>query len=665
MKHLLTRLALLTFALPFAAAQGPDCSAPVALAGLGTFAFNTTGMTSSGFNGGGSCSSGANSVNQDGFFLWTAPASGAYQFDTNGTAWDTKLAIHSGSGCAASCIGYDDDGGTGFQSEIYVTGLVGGQPYLIQVGGYGNYSGPGVLNIQSDPCGGTDGLEDNDTCQTAWPVVPGTYTGLIVTAADPDFYEVMVPAGYRLDVATFATNAANTDVRTFDLNCNFIQFPNEPFHFQNTTAAPILLRWEVKRAAFSSEPCSVYDMDVALGPDVCQTSDVFDPNDSCQTAAVLGTGTYTGLIVSTPDRDFYRVDVPPGQILQVSWQSSNGTDLDMDLHIGACGLGTAVAGNFFHVNTGTQPEMVVFEPYNTTWQFPCSEYSLDVYVGPNPCNAPDDAYEPNNSCATATPMGNGTYPGLVCKQGNDDDFSFTVDAGATVTCGILFADITADLDIYLYEASNVACGTNTWSQTLDYGLSTTDDEWVTWTNTTGAPVDLVLEVDFWGEGLQTCNTYDLVIAGTGTGQLSTFCDPANSNSTGAPTMLSGTVGTGSGSGLRLEASGGPVDQFGYFLVGDLAVDPGLPVSQGRLCVSGQIGRYNLTGASTSVGRFNVFGVLINQVGTSSTGTGFDVPVSLPFAGNPSIAAGDTWYFQLWHRENGGQANFSNGLAVTF
>ncbi|MEZ5976287.1 MAG: hypothetical protein R3E96_16035 [Planctomycetota bacterium] len=145
-------------------------------------------------------------------------------------------------------------------------------------------------------------------------------------------------------------------MRTFTADCNFIQFPNEPFHFQNTTAAPILLRWEVKRAAFSSEPCSVYDMDVALGPDVCQTAMSSTPMTPARRRRCRDRHVHW-LDRFDAGWDFYRVDVPPGQILQVSWQSSNGTDLDMDLHIGACGLGTAVAGNFFHVNTGTQPEM--------------------------------------------------------------------------------------------------------------------------------------------------------------------------------------------------------------------------------------------------------------------------------------------------------------------
>ncbi|HRV82677.1 MAG TPA: hypothetical protein P5218_14675, partial [Planctomycetota bacterium] len=124
-----------------------------------------------------------------------------------------------------------------------------------------------------------------------------------------------------------------------------------------------------------------------------------------------------------------------------------------------------------------------------------------------------------------------------------------------------------------------------------------------------------------------------------------------------------------GSGLHLEANQGPPTQFGYFLVGTAVSDPGLVVSQGRLCLSvvggNSFGRYNVPGALNSVGQFDAGGVLQNFVSTSTVGSGYDVPVTVPIAGSPQIMAGQTWHFQLWHREDAGFSNFSNGLSVTF
>ena len=149
----------------------------------------------------------------------------------------------------------------------------------------------------------------------------------------------------------------------------------------------------------------------------------------------------------------------------------------------------------------------------------------------------------------------------------------------------------------------------------------------------------------------------------------TFCDPADPNSTGASTRLSGALTAPSGSGLHLEANSGPPSQFSYFLIGTNFSDPGIPLGQGHLCLTvgggNQIGRYNIAGSSfNSLGRFDAAGVLQNFTGTSSTGSGFDVPSTIPSIGG-TIGMGQTWHFQLWHREPGGGSNFSNGLTVPF
>ena len=148
-----------------------------------------------------------------------------------------------------------------------------------------------------------------------------------------------------------------------------------------------------------------------------------------------------------------------------------------------------------------------------------------------------------------------------------------------------------------------------------------------------------------------------------------FCDPMNLNEVGLSTKLTGVMSAAAQSGLRLEVNDGPPGNFGYFLIGTGASDPGTNVSNGRLCLAvvggNQFGRYNVTGGLlNSVGTFDASGALQNQVGTSSTGAGFDVPNLRPTIGG-NIMTGETWHFQLWHRESGGNSNFSNGLTVTF
>ncbi|HRV80629.1 MAG TPA: hypothetical protein P5218_04300, partial [Planctomycetota bacterium] len=94
------------------------------------------------------------------------------------------------------------------------------------------------------------------------------------------------------------------------------------------------------------------------------------------------------------------------------------------------------------------------------------------------------------------------------------------------------------------------------------------------------------------------------------------------------------------------------------------------IGSGRLCLDttggNLIARYNLAGGvMNSIGIFDAFGVLQNAVGTSTVGSGFDVPNPIPAPIGGSIMVGQTWNFQLWHRDVPMTSNFSNALTVTF
>jgi hypothetical protein len=88
-----------------------------------------------------------------------------------------------------------------------------------------------------------------------------------------------------------------------------------------------------------------------------------------------------------------------------------------------------------------------------------------------------------------------------------------------------------------------------------------------------------------------------------------------------------------------------------------------------LVVWGRFFRYNLAGTDMdSIGGFDASGTMINAVGTSITGFGFDVPGTIPDTVPLTIMAGDTWHFHAWYRDTpagSGSSNFTNGLSVTF
>ncbi len=540
-------------------AQSDDCSTATAIGTIGAFAFDTSALTTSTFDGGGTCAAGASTINQDAFWQWTAPAAGNYVFDTFGTTFDTKLSVHAGVGCAATCASYDDDTGSP-QSQVTMTGLAMGDAVLIQVGGFGTASGPGTLNISNDPCAGIvdDAFEDNDDCLSAVPLAVGLHPGLVATDTDADFYAITIATGDILQAA-YVANVGDIDF-------------------------------------------SVYDASCAL--------------------------------------------------------------------IGNAGLG------FTYANITGAPETVIVEcKVNPINPLSCADYDLDLSTSPDPCQAgPDDAFEDNDDCAAATPMVDGSYPGLFASSYDKDHYSFCVADGNTVDIDAFFTTSTGDMDIVLWNAADANCGTgHAGVSFLAEGWSATDDETISWTNSTGADLDVILEVNLFNGA--SCNNYDLVIvgAGCGSGGVGTpFCSPNSSNSTGSPAVLAGTLGTGVGSDLHLEITGGVAGQLAYLLVGNEAT-AGIVVSNGQFCLVGtptaQFFRFNVAGTDmNSIGGFDATGTWINVSGTSTTGFGFDVPSTIPDSVPVPIMAGDTWHFQGWYRDTPagpGQSNFTNGLSVTF
>lgn len=159
----------------------------------------------------------------------------------------------------------------------------------------------------------------------------------------------------------------------------------------------------------------------------------------------------------------------------------------------------------------------------------------------------------------------------------------------------------------------------------------------------------------------------LILCSSASAQWTTFC-PANANSTGIPAVLTGSYGTGVGSGLHLEVHGGVPGQFGYLLVGD-EVSPATMVSMGLLCLGGMgsnVYRYNISGTEwDSIGVFNGAGIMVSLAGNSGPGYGYDVPAVVPDGMASPIMFGDTWHFQAWYRDGAASSNFSNGLSVTF
>ncbi|MDF1837093.1 MAG: hypothetical protein P1V35_04435, partial [Planctomycetota bacterium] len=147
-----------------------------------------------------------------------------------------------------------------------------------------------------------------------------------------------------------------------------------------------------------------------------------------------------------------------------------------------------------------------------------------------------------------------------------------------------------------------------------------------------------------------------------------FCD-TEPNSSGQICILEASTQPASPSGWHLDAAGGPPGEFAYFLMGTGINPSTIVIDSGSLCLGTAIGRYNHSGTNRiSIGIFNAVGDLNNLSGTSASGMGYDVPMTLPLPGTPLIQSGETYHFQVWYRDQTGGAttsNLSSGLSIEF
>jgi hypothetical protein len=139
--------------------QADNCQNAKPVGNITDLAFDTTQAT---FDGPGIC---MNSPNI--WYCYTASCTGSAIVSLCGSSYDTKLAVYDGCQCyptTARLIGCNDDY-CNMQSEIMLDVIAGNQ-YLIEVGGYHQATGQGVLSISCEGQPG-DQRPPNDNCSNA------------------------------------------------------------------------------------------------------------------------------------------------------------------------------------------------------------------------------------------------------------------------------------------------------------------------------------------------------------------------------------------------------------------------------------------------------------------------------------------------------------------
>lgn len=139
----------------------------------------------------------------------------------------------------------------------------------------------------------------------------------------------------------------------------------------------------------------------------------------------------------------------------------------------------------------------------------------------------------------------------------------------------------------------------------------------------------------------------------------TYCSPAVSTSSGGPsTIRASGFDIAGGNSVILIADQLPHNQLGFFL-NSLAQGstPNPGGSQGTLCLSGSIGRYN-PAAGYPVQSSGTLGSISVMLDLRSTPTP---------AGFRSVTAGQAWNSECWYRDNnpGPTSNFTGAVSITF
>ena len=402
----------------------------------------------------------------------------------------------------------------------------------------------------------------------------------------------------------------------------------------------------------------------------CGGDDPFEPNDTCSTAAAITTPFFeTGLrVFRLTSEDHYALQVPPGQLLDIDLVFSHAQgDIDLFLYDAgsqSCGspfqfLAKSDSSNddegITWTNVGPTPVDVIVKVLVFPGAIaPCNVYDMRVTMTTpqQPCDPAvhDDGLEDNDTCATAQPLPLGVSPGLWASRVDGDFYRRTIAAGETLDANIYFTDSIADLDLFLYRASG-PCGGGFQSGELVAGFTQTDDERVVWTNSSGSPVDVVLHVDVFDD--DDCSNYDLDVVLSGGSIGSNYCQGAT-NSTGSPGLLRGLGSTSlAADDVTLLGTNLPGNQFALFVTSRTpAFVANAGGSDGNLCIAGAIGRYNGQLAPTEPSGRISLAVDVNAI---------PQPTALV-----SAQAGETWRFQVWHRDaTPGGSNFSTGLAITF
>jgi len=518
-----------------------------------------------------------------------------------------------------------------------------------------------------------------------------------MSSLDWDFYKVSVPHAQVLTVdQVFSADSVGL-LLSDDSTCNPASEASysdpsgvNTISYQNNTGATqdiYLSSWTW------NGNCDVYDLSISVSPGPCSSGfdDSFEPNDSCGSAMAITTGLHEDLVVDLGDEDYYKIQIPAGQVLTIEQAYSQGTPLpELGLFDDStCAIPAAATYNTGSSNvaqwvndTGTTQTIHARCSTLGTSSSSCAGYDLHISMVQDPCQAgaTDDTHEDNDTCATATPIDRGVTTELYVEATDQDYYEMILNPGERVSAVVYPDHPSAELDLYLFTHPNNCTDTAGAGVVFQSVRKLGAQGQLLLDNTTGlAPLPFYLLVRVSNDSQGACSNYDIEIVDFPTDyddRYHAFCfGDGSANSGGLPAACPCNNNSGSGSGEGCVNSQG----HGAILSAANSNEVAPTNSSNRLRLSVSQARPNspsmiVQGANAIATPFKD-GILcagnpterLEVIFLDNAGNGISQSM---IAQEGNVLPGERAYYQVWYRDPsisvcGTGSNFTNGIVVNW
>lgn len=312
-----------------------------------------------------------------------------------------------------------------------------------------------------------DGLEDNDTLETARPI-GGSTDALRVCTGDDDYYSFALGAGDTLTVlAEFTDAEGDIDVRIVNADGATVASgvstdDDEILEFTAVDAGTYFVRVSLYLDSGSTDGNSYgLDFDIEEAAVSCPW-DRLEDNDSIEDPEPLPPELYTGLFVCEDDEDWYRIPLIAGDTITVDLTFSH-SEGDVDVQLlnpigGVLRVGNTSTDNetIEHTVEEDGTYLIKVSLYRDAGSDTGNEYDIQIDVDGVPfgetCDT-DDRYEDNDTFETGTFIDAGSFTALLSCPGDDDYYTFIMAPDETVTIDFTYDSDEGDIDIYLVNES--------------------------------------------------------------------------------------------------------------------------------------------------------------------------------------------------------------------